>query len=159
MDSNRIVSTTPVVTVPRQTPKNDFGDMVSRGAGEGVRVVSAFAHAAVSGSPIASAAVADASVAASGVTRIGGATVQGTPATRVRSRAFEASADSESMRGGDSWDLLEAQWAMQEDGRSFNAAYLQLQDSLQKESRQFNAVSNIMKVRHDSAKSAINNIR
>jgi len=30
---------------------------------------------------------------------------------------------------------------------------------MQQESQRFNAISNVMKVRHDSAKAAINNIR
>ena len=36
---------------------------------------------------------------------------------------------------------------------------VELQDEMQRESREHNTVSNIMKVRHDSAKAAINNIR
>jgi hypothetical protein len=35
----------------------------------------------------------------------------------------------------------------------------QLQVAMQNESREFNTVSNVIKVRHDSAKAAINNIR
>jgi hypothetical protein len=60
---------------------------------------------------------------------------------------------------GDAWDMLEAQRLMAEDGQKFNMAYLSLQNEMQKESREHNAISNIMKVRHDSAKAAINNIR
>ena len=40
-----------------------------------------------------------------------------------------------------------------------NLAYMNLQNEMQAESRAHNAISNIMKVRHDSAKAAINNIR
>jgi hypothetical protein len=36
---------------------------------------------------------------------------------------------------------------------------MQMQNEMQRESREHNALSNIMKVRHDSAKAAINNIR
>ena len=60
---------------------------------------------------------------------------------------------------GDAWDMLEAQKLMAAEGQKFNMAYLQLQNEMQKESREHNAISNIMKVRHDSAKAAINNIR
>ena len=42
---------------------------------------------------------------------------------------------------------------------SFNLQYLQLQQNMQGQNRQFTAVSNIMKVKHDTAKAAINNIR
>ena len=34
-----------------------------------------------------------------------------------------------------------------------------VQMQMQQESREYNTVSNVLKVRHDSAKSAINNIR
>ncbi len=54
--------------------------------------------------------------------------------------------------------LLEATRAMQQEGRTFNLQYLQLQEGMQRESREFSAVSNVLKVKHDSAKSAINNI-
>ncbi len=37
--------------------------------------------------------------------------------------------------------------------------YLQLQQDMQHENRQFTMVSNIMNVRHDTAKTSINNIR
>jgi hypothetical protein len=60
---------------------------------------------------------------------------------------------------GDQWDLLAAQKEMQADGMKMNLAYMNLQNDMQKESRAHNALSNIMKVRHDSAKAAINNIR
>ncbi|NVJ17106.1 hypothetical protein HV826_23520, partial [Myxococcus sp. AM010] len=59
----------------------------------------------------------------------------------------------------EAWDLLEAQKVLAAEGQKFNMAYLQLQNEMQKESREHTAVSNIMKVRHDSAKAAINNIR
>ncbi len=42
---------------------------------------------------------------------------------------------------------------------SFNLQYLQLQDQMQNENRQYSAVSNIMKTKHDTAKNAIRNIR
>jgi hypothetical protein len=34
-----------------------------------------------------------------------------------------------------------------------------MQMQMQQESREYNTISNVLKVRHDSAKSAINNIR
>ena len=55
-------------------------------------------------------------------------------------------------------DLLEATRAMQQEARTSNLQYLQLQESMQRESRGFTAVSNVLKVKHDSAKSAIGNI-
>ncbi|WP_242346464.1 hypothetical protein [Anaeromyxobacter terrae] len=55
-------------------------------------------------------------------------------------------------------DIVAATRALQQQSQSFNLQYLQLQESMQRESREFAALSNVMKVKHDSAKSAINNI-
>jgi hypothetical protein len=48
---------------------------------------------------------------------------------------------------------------MQEIQMSFNLQYLQLQNEMQNENRQFTAVSNIMKTKHDTVKNSISNIR
>ncbi len=42
---------------------------------------------------------------------------------------------------------------------SFNLQYLQLQEKIQTDTRQFNLISNIMKTKHDAAKNALNNVR
>jgi hypothetical protein len=61
--------------------------------------------------------------------------------------------------GGAAADLAEAQRALQSDAQQFNLQYLQMQEELQRESRRFTVLSNVMKTRHDTAKAAINNIR
>jgi len=43
--------------------------------------------------------------------------------------------------------------------KSYSIKYLALQQRMQQDNRQFTLISNIMKVKHDTAKSAINNIR
>jgi hypothetical protein len=48
---------------------------------------------------------------------------------------------------------------MQETQTSFNCQYLQLQNQMQNENRQYTAVSNIMKTKHDTVKNSISNIR
>jgi hypothetical protein len=60
--------------------------------------------------------------------------------------------------GSGEQDLLEATRAMQAESRASNLQYLQLQEAMQRESRGFTAASNVLKVKHDSAKSAIANI-
>jgi hypothetical protein len=60
--------------------------------------------------------------------------------------------------GAGEQDLLEATRAMQAEARASNLQYLQLQEAMQRESRGFTAASNVLKVKHDSAKSAIANI-
>ena len=48
-------------------------------------------------------------------------------------------------------------WA--QETRSFTLKYLQLQNKISHENREFSTVSNIMKNKHDTAKNSINNIR
>jgi hypothetical protein len=55
-------------------------------------------------------------------------------------------------------DLLEATRALQAEAQAMNLQYLQLQERMQQESREFTALSNVMRVKHDSARSAISNI-
>lgn len=55
--------------------------------------------------------------------------------------------------------LFAATKQMQEMNLSFNLQYLQLQQQMQHQNRQFTLVSNIMKTKHDTAKAAINNVR
>jgi hypothetical protein len=61
--------------------------------------------------------------------------------------------------GSGSQDLMAATKNMQETQMSFNLQYLQLQDSMQNENRQFTMVSNIMKTKHDTVKNSISDIR
>jgi len=58
-----------------------------------------------------------------------------------------------------SGDSFEAARILQQEGQSFNLRYLELQERLQRETREFTALSNVMKVRHDAARAAIQNIQ
>jgi hypothetical protein len=49
--------------------------------------------------------------------------------------------------------------AMQEQSQSFNMQYMALQEEVQQENRRFTTVSNVLKAKHETAKSAIGNIR
>ncbi len=55
--------------------------------------------------------------------------------------------------------MMSATRQMSEFQASFNLQYLQLQEKIQIDTRQFNLVSNIMKTKHDAAKNALNNVR
>lgn len=55
--------------------------------------------------------------------------------------------------------MMGATQRMAEFQASFNLQYLQLQEKIQQDTRQFNLVSNIMKTKHDAAKNALNNVR
>ena len=47
----------------------------------------------------------------------------------------------------------------EEMNQSFNMQYLMLQQKMQSDNRRFTLLSNIMKIKHDTAKNAINNVR
>lgn len=55
-------------------------------------------------------------------------------------------------------DALAATRALQAESASLNAQYLQLQEALQRENREFTTLSNVMKVKHDTARATIGNI-
>ena len=55
-------------------------------------------------------------------------------------------------------DDIDKMWEMQKDNQAYNMEYMQLQQQLQSDNRSFSTLSNLMKVRHDTAKSAINNM-
>ncbi|MFL5351257.1 hypothetical protein [Archangium sp.] len=158
-NGNRIGTLSITPTVARQTPRNDFGTVLARTAQEVVRTGAGVVAAIVPGGPAVSAAVASVSAvvstAASSAPSVRGASVTagGTGGTG------SASATLGSTGQGEQWDLLAAQKEMQAEGAKMNLAYMNLQNEMQAESRAHNAISNIMKVRHDSAKAAINNIR
>jgi len=73
----------------------------------------------------------------------------------AQATAFPASATAAASTGG---DVLAATRLLQQEAQTWNLQYLQLQEALQRESREFTALTNALKVKHDSAKAAINNI-
>lgn len=103
-----------------------------------------------------------------GGTILSGAIRSAASAARGKPSAFAADAGAPGagvagagVAGGGSGgedDVLAATRALQQEARTFNLQYLQLQEAMQRESREFTALSNVMKVKHDSAKAAINNI-
>jgi parvulin-like peptidyl-prolyl isomerase len=70
-----------------------------------------------------------------------------------------ASAAPPAAGGAGSGDSFEAARLLQQEGQSFNLRYLELQERLQRETREFTALSNVMKVRHDAARAAIQNVQ
>ncbi len=55
-------------------------------------------------------------------------------------------------------EALSAARSLQAESQAFNAQYLQLQEAMQRENREFTALSNVMKIKHDTARAAIGNI-
>jgi hypothetical protein len=145
--NNRIDPTPVVITTPRQTPKNDFGDVLARTA-NGIAKLGGGLIQSVSGMPVVSAAVSAINQFASNQTGQSAIPIQSVPG------GSGSSAGGSSSIGADQYSDPKVREMYMASMQS-----LDLQAQMQQESREYNAVSNILKVRHDSAKAAINNIR
>lgn len=145
-----------VPTSPRPTPTDGtaFRDVVGRGA----QVLAAEAQNAVvrlPGGPLLAAAVRP---VASGVApHVGSGLVAGAPGgsspAASGSTAEGPGAPGTTSAAGAS---VESQLASSQD---MNLYYLQLQEAMAAENRQYSAASNVLKARHDTVKNAIGNIR
>lgn len=161
LDSN---STTSV----RRSPNTDFGTQLRGGIAAGANQLGNAAGVAapfVPGAAVVSAAV---NGAAAGIGGGGqgafGATAQSGGSTFVGDVPFSNSSNLSANNGTASsgsaqQDLMNQTKDMQEMMASFNLQYLQLQEKMQAENRSFSTVSNVMKTKHDTAKSSINNVR
>jgi len=61
--------------------------------------------------------------------------------------------------GAGTGDSVDEYWRLQQQSQDFNLQFLQLQEGLSQENRRFSALSNVLKARHDTAKTVIQNIR
>ena len=158
------------VTRQRQTPMTSFGDTLSAGINRTADTVAAASHAAapfIPGGAVLSAAVSGLGTVrssqsgatapnASGLVATGSASASGgAPVGASGGDAIENLASS----GDTGATLLQATREMQEMSQQFNLQYLQLQQNMQNENRKFSALSNVMKTKHDTAKSMIQNVR
>jgi hypothetical protein len=82
----------------------------------------------------------------------------GAPPRSVATSVASGSGTTGGTAAGGEGDVLEATRTLQQEARTFNLQYLQLQEGMQRESREFTALTNVMRVKHDSAKAAISNI-
>ena len=165
-------------TTPRTSARTDFGTQVRNGVAAGGGVAGAAIGVAapfVPGAAVVSAAVSGAAGNVSGGGGFGGAGggggAGGIPgATSVGSDGIPvggsflgaqqgAGGQAAGGSGNSGMDMLNATKNMQEMAQSFNLQYLQLQEKMQSENRSFSTVSNVMKTKHDTAKSSISNVR
>ncbi len=118
----------------RQAPDNSFGAVLERGAQSAVQVIGNGVRTVAPFVPGGSflTAVADVVTGAVGGGGPGG--------------------------GGDKWALLRAQERLQEEGLSNSLRLLALQRQMHQETQTFTTISNVMKARHEMAKSAISKI-
>jgi hypothetical protein len=90
---------------------------------------------------------------------LAGAVRGATQALGGGARAATPAVPPGTVAGTGSGDSFEAARLLQQEGQSFNLRYLELQERLQRETREFTALSNVMKVRHDAARAAIQNVQ
>lgn len=159
----------------RQTEKTDFGSKLKEGLSKTADIALQAGNIAapfIPGGSVVSAAISgvaslkDAAAGqSSGLSGIGGAVssnstvIGGSSASGISTGSGSAAAGVAGNSGDSSMALLQATKEMQEMSQQFNLQYLQLQQDMQNENRQFSMVSNIMKVKHDTAKTAIQNVR
>ena len=155
---------------PRQTPNESFGLTLSKTLAKGASGVMGLASPIIGAvnpalsAPVSQGAAVIANFANSpttGATTPRAATGLGIPLGQAPAPTTGSSGEAAigaTAGGTDSASLLQQQEAMNQQSQSFNMMYLQLQDNMQRESREYETISNIMKVRHDTAKNAINNI-
>ena len=161
-------------SVQRQTPATDFGSTLKSGIG---RTANAIGQGAGMAAPfVPGAATLSAAVTSLGALKssAGAMGAQGSNATGLSrasagapgvggtyaSTGSTGDAVANAAGGGDSSNqLMQATREMQELNMSFNMQYLQLQQKMQQDNRQFTMLSNIMKTKHDTAKNAISNVR
>lgn len=160
----------------RQTPKTDFGSVMATGmerTGSAVMEAGRIAAPFIPGGAVLSGAitgVASLKASAAGQTAapistgsnstalvntsgsVSGYSTTGTTGTADQVNTLAASGDPNAV-------MMAETRRMQELNMSFNLQYLQLQEKMQAENRQFTVLSNVMKTKHDTAKSAIGNIR
>ena len=163
-------------TTVRQSPRTDFGTQVrngiAAGAGTagaaigvaapfvpGAAVVSAAVTGAAGGVQGSSGGLGGAGGSPNGSVAVGGEQLPfGGPGLNTPTGAGGAGGAGGSS-GNNQQDLLNQTKSMQEMMASFNLQYLQLQEKMQAENRSFTTVSNVMKTKHDTAKSSISNVR
>ena len=134
-------------TISRQTPRTDFGSVLQSTLQQATQLTGSLLGA-IPGAGILSAAVGKVSALASS-SGTGSASASGVlPMTSGASVGSSTGAPVPADLNG----YLDQM--RQEADRS-----MMMQMQLQQESREYNTLSNVLKVRHDSAKAAINNLR
>ncbi len=176
-NGSRSLQLNPSATTPRTSARTDFGAQMRNGiaagggaAGQAIGVAAPF----VPGAAVVSAAVSgaagsvggggggfagQASGGVQGATSVGadGIPIGGSLLNSAQGGGSGAAGGGAS--GNSGMDMLNATKNMQEMAQSFNLQYLQLQEKMQSENRSFSTVSNVMKTKHDTAKSSISNVR
>lgn len=158
--SNRI-DPTPVrlntqLAEERQTPKTDFGSRLKDGVQTTAHVAGTVASYLPGGAILSAAVSAGSSlVSTTASSTSGGGTggaggITGTTGSTGGTNASNVPVGGQAYQ--DAMNLLVSQEQM-------NMRYLGMQQSLQNENVKYTALSNIMKVRHDTSKNTLSNVR
>ena len=174
MDNSHIARISVTPTVARQTPKNDFGQVLNNSLNGVLHAGSVVGS--LTGMPIISSAVSAVSSLVNGATA-----VRGSAAATGVVNLSNASPGTGSVVGGAGGGIVAVGSTVA--GGSINRSpgtagvepagmndmlsgmraeadrSMMMQLQMQNESREYNTLTNILKLRHDSAKAAINNIR
>lgn len=140
----------------RQTPDNSFGAQVGRGVAAGANTLAGAVNVAapfVPGGAVVSATINQAAGS------IGNYAQGGTMNMPGQSPSVNSQTGTPSSETSASQSLMEQTRQMQEMQMSFNLQYLNLQNKMQGENRQYSAISNVLKVKHETAKNMLNNVR
>jgi hypothetical protein len=146
------ISSAPATT--RQTPRNDFGAMIGRGVANGAGAVAGAVGVAapfIPGGAVVSSTVSQAAGAIGNYANDGGMNMPG--------QAPGLNTPMGQGGGSSTQSLMDQTKQMQEMQMSFNLQYLNLQNKMQGENRQYSTISNVLKTKHDTTKNSINNIR
>ena len=147
-------------TADRKTAPSGFGATLraaAAGAADGLAAAASVIAPIAPAGMVLAGAVRGLAQAASGAARGGLAT--GTTAPGSTTVGTGAGGTTGSTGASGTSDAFDAVRALQAEGQSFNLRYLELQEQMQRETREFTAVSNVMKVRHDAARAAIQNVQ
>ena len=164
-----------------QTPNTSFAQTMQRGLSNTANVVGNAASSAgyvIPGAAVVGAAITgvgsvrdssagtSTSLAVGGVgttslagtgTTVGGATIGGVSGSS--SSGYLGGVANQAASGNPQAQMLMATNQMQEMNQTFNLQYLQLQENMQAENREFTAISNVIKTKSDTAKNSLSNLK
>ena len=157
----------------RQTPKTSFGDVLGTGLSKTADTVMGAGQMAapyIPGGAVLSAAITGLGSLKSnqnaGTASAPNCTGLAMPSSQGGASALTGSSSStmgtveQMANSGDSGaTMFMATKELQEMNQQFNLQYLNMQQEMQSENRKFTALSNVMKTKHDTAKSMIQNVR
>jgi hypothetical protein len=86
-------------------------------------------------------------------------TGSGSAASLAASGNYTGAVATNAASGDASSQLMMATQQMQEMNQNFNLQYLQLQEHMQQDSREFTAMSNVIKTKSDTAKNSLSNLK